>query len=419
MSIGLAVSSFTFFLAFCPLCIYGISYWLKSRQQPSTGKEYIPTFSKKNFAILSYGMKEDPKTKKFFIGMLVVGLLACMALSFFKPEGIVVNVLTGIVGSLVLYITTINLAKKGFEKKQSTIDTLLEIKKKTIGAVDNSSNVWTYRAEYPDIAIENDIVQSITARLPAGFDSATQTKFLSRVGETVGEGGYYVVDDDGWDIKKRKVVLKRKEFASNEEMTFVKDFIQFKKKNLGLVDQQSTMYTFYNELEILEPDEDKKPLKMKLMLPVGADPSGSVKFLDTMSTQFGRGRPWEVDGEAGGWDVDEKIAFISLEAPLPQLATWDEKYLEHKDVQWSFFPLGIASKWGIPVEDGEGNVEHLVGFDVNGAQQKYMSKNNIQNFPDLMPSPHAILAGVTGGGKCLKIDSKVLVYEAVEDPEND
>ena len=41
----------------------------------------------------------------------------------------------------------------------------------------------------------------------------------------------------------------------------------------------------------------------------------------------------------------------------------------------------------------------LVGFDVNGAQQKYCAKQNIYTGPDIMPSPHAILCGVTGGGK--------------------
>lgn len=91
---------------------------------------------------------------------------------------------------------------------------------------------------------------------------------------------------------------------------------------------------------------------------------------------------------------------ISLEAPLPRIAMWDPKYLENDLIQWSFFPLGLASKWGVPIPNEEtGEVDRVVGFDVNGTQGKFMDKNGIPKNSDIMPSPHAILAGVTGGGK--------------------
>lgn len=192
------------------------------------------------------------------------------------------------------------------------------------------------------------------------------------------------------------------ELAARDKL--ISRMLDFKRSKMGLIDNKSNIMNYTEEFIILENDkEDGKPSKLRLFLPVNFDPLQANTFLSDFSTQFGRGRPFEIDyedKEHPGWDTDKGIATISLQAPLPTMAKWDKHYLEDPIVQWSFIPLGLSSRGGLPIKNPEtGEIEHVVGFDLDGTQKKYCDKNGIHIGPDIIASPMTLIAGVTGGGK--------------------
>ena len=76
------------------------------------------------------------------------------------------------------------------------------------------------------------------------------------------------------------------------------------------------------------------------------------------------------------------------------MATWDKRYLEDPTIQWSFFPLGISSKGGVPLINPEtGEEERIVGFDLTGDQRKYCDKNKLHVDSDITASPMTLIAG--------------------------
>lgn len=190
----------------------------------------------------------------------------------------------------------------------------------------------------------------------------------------------------------------------NEKDTLIVRMLEFKRSKMGLVERKSNLLTYQQEFMILENDpDDGKPSKIRLFLPVNFDPIGADKFLSEFSIQFGRNRPFEIDKldkDYPGWDTNTGVATIVLEKPLPTKASWEEWYITHPAVQWSFFPLGLGSKGGIPLTNPETGEEiHLIGYDVDGAQKSYCDKNGIPIGADIIASPHSLGAGVTGGGK--------------------
>lgn len=196
--------------------------------------------------------------------------------------------------------------------------------------------------------------------------------------------------------------ITKKELEQKDSI--INRMLTFKRSSMGLVNANSNVLTYTDEFEILEYDEDdKKPSKIRLYLPVNFDPIRATKFLEEFSIQFGRGRPFEIDKndkDFPGWDTDKGVATIILEEKLPDVAMFDEHYLEDPSVQWSFFPLGIGSKGGIPIKNPKtGKIEHVVGIDVDGTQSKYCKKNNIPIGQDITAAPMTLVAGGTGGGK--------------------
>ena len=218
-----------------------------------------------------------------------------------------------------------------------------------------------------------------------------------------------------------------KEYQDRQE--FLERFLTFKRSAMGLIDNKSTIYDYSKEFQILEwedvEDENnsitvKRPTKVRLFIPVTFDPIRQDKFLEDMSIQFGRGRPFEVDitdKEYPGWDQSKGIATVSLQAALPSKAMWDEYYIKHPDVQWSFFPLGISSKGGLPMKHPEtGEDIHVIGFDVDGTQKKYCQKNGIPVGPDIEAAVHSIFSGPTGSGK--SVAQWNVMNRCLADPED-
>lgn len=196
--------------------------------------------------------------------------------------------------------------------------------------------------------------------------------------------------------------MTKKELEQKDSI--INRMLTFKRSAMGLVNANSNILTYTDEFEILEYDEDdNKPSKIRLYLPVNFDPIKASKFLEEFSIQFGRGRPFEIDKndkDFPGWDTDKGVATIILEEKLPDVAMFDEHYLEDPSVQWSFFPLGIGSKGGIPIKNPKtGKIEHVVGIDVDGTQSKYCKKHNIPIGQDITAAPMTLVAGGTGGGK--------------------
>lgn len=179
--------------------------------------------------------------------------------------------------------------------------------------------------------------------------------------------------------------------------------VDFKRAKMGLIDNKSNLLDYEKEFTIVEWDEEKKPTKIRFSVPVNFDPLNADNFLAGLSTQFGRGRPFEIDHldkDYPGWSTETGFATVKLEAPLPTMAKWSAHYLEDPIVQWSFFPLGLGSKGGIPIVNPEtGEEEHVIGIDVDGSQRKYCEKNGIPVGNDIVASPMTLIAGVTGGGK--------------------
>lgn len=198
----------------------------------------------------------------------------------------------------------------------------------------------------------------------------------------------------------KKMVAKEIEERDN----LINRMLQFKKAKMGFVNNKSNIINYEQEFQILENDpDDGKPTKLRFSLPVNFDPLGADKFLADLSTQFGRERPFEIDyqdKDYPGWSTETGFATVKLEAPLPRMAKWSAHYLEDPAIQWSFFPLGLGSKGGVPLKNPEtGEIEHVIGIDVDGTQRKYCDKNGIHVGSDIIASPMTLIAGVTGGGK--------------------
>lgn len=186
----------------------------------------------------------------------------------------------------------------------------------------------------------------------------------------------------------------------NDRDMLISRLLEFKRANMGFVNKKSNVVNYESEFTILEYDEhDGKPSKIRFSLPVNFDPIRADEFLGKLSTQFGRERPFEIDHldkDYPGWSTETGYATIKLEAPLPRMAKWSPHYIEDPAIQWSFFPLGLGSKGGVPLKNPEtGEIEHVIGIDVDGTQRKYCDKNGIHVGSDIIASPMTLIAGVS------------------------
>lgn len=208
-------------------------------------------------------------------------------------------------------------------------------------------------------------------------------------------------------VKKRDAVLKRMLELKGNKMRFVNK------------DKGSTP-TPYSEFRVLEWSEDlKTPVKMHLFMPTEFDILQVDSFLESFNLNFGGNGQWisdDTDKQYGGFDFNAGVAAIKVSSPLPKMAMWHERYLNPKDVHWSFFPLALGSENGVPVFNDELNrTEHVLGFAVNGGQEKLSKKNEVVLGSEVTSSPQILIAGGTGGGKSLASDTKIkIIVDKVE-----
>ena len=359
---------------------------LKDNPEDLTLKEKISKWR-------NYSFKRSDK--KILSIILYLGFPLINALLSWFLYGIVWGILLDIV-LYIIYVVIINkLIAEQYNKEQKLIRNLIDLKRANMSPLINkNSNVFNYQEEFViEEWDQEDPVKPTKIKMfaPITFTSDKRKKFTGDFTNALSFNGVWV---DEWEDGQNIVTLTWKEFLGDTERQWVDSFLQFKKQAMGLVNNQTTLFTYQTEFDVVTWGPDRQPEKIRLFLPVGYDQLQMSQFLEGMSNGFGRGRPWELDNadpDFPGLDMDKRIATIALQAPLPGKAIWTDYWLNNDIVQWSFFPLGLGSKGGLPIPDPEtGEEVRLVGFDVNGAQQKYCAKQNIYTGPDIMPSPHAI-----------------------------
>jgi hypothetical protein len=167
---------------------------------------------------------------------------------------------------------------------------------------------------------------------------------------------------------------------------------------------------YSEEFQILKwADDNVSPLKIRLMLPTRFDPLNENALLEKVSNLFGiDGARWVADmsdEDVPGFDYNLGLATIAMTAPLPNRADWNERYLTHSAVHWGFFPMALGSENGLQLENEDGKIEHVLGYDPIGQASKFAEKQGVQVGPEIVAAPHALIAGGTGGGKALDLDT--------------
>lgn len=168
------------------------------------------------------------------------------------------------------------------------------------------------------------------------------------------------------------------------------------------------------EFKVLKWSEDLvSPEKMYLFMPTDFDILEVEGFLESFNLIFGGNGQWisdHTDKKYDGFDFNAGVAAIRISPKLPNIAMWHERYLNPKDIHWSYFPLALGSENGVPVYNDElGITEHVLGFAVNSGQEKLSKKNGVLIGPEITAAPQILVAGGTGGGKSLNSRSKVRV----------
>lgn len=207
-------------------------------------------------------------------------------------------------------------------------------------------------------------------------------------------------------VSERDVVLKRMLELKGSKMRFTN-------KDKGYIPSPTS------EFKILEWSEDLlTPVKMYVYMPTDFDILEVESFLESFNLVFGGNGQWisdDTDKQYGGFDFNAGVAAIRVSTPLPKMAMWHERYLDPKDIHWSYFPLALGSENGVPIFNEElKQTEHVLGFAVNGGQEKLSKKNGVNIGPEVTSSPQALIAGGTGGGKSLSSNTLVKVIKESE-----
>lgn len=188
-------------------------------------------------------------------------------------------------------------------------------------------------------------------------------------------------------IKQRDETLKRMLEVKGSKMRFMQ-------KDKGIPPTPAS------EFKVLEWSEDLTfPTKLHLYMPTDFDILEVDKFLESFNLVFGSNGQWisdDSDEQYGGFDFNAGVGAIRVSTPLPKRADWHERYLNEDDIHWSFFPLALGSENGVPVFNEElQQTERVLGFAVNGGQEKLSSKKGVVIGKEVTSSPQALIAGGT------------------------
>lgn len=417
--ISLLISSLTLPILF--MIINGVKRELakgKKTKINQQDKNVIPELplNKKYSRWKSFGFKEASNKLVVIVSYLLITIISAALGLINTPTLIIAALIAPFIRMLFVYMLT----KREYDTRREILQNLLIFKKAKMGLVDNNSNVYTINQELIVEEWVDNKPRSILFIVPITFSADNRLEFVRALSEKFNFDGYWKEGQDGWDDDNNTVRMEWKEFLDQQQQDFVNAFLEFKRKTMGLANPKSSLYTYYYEIDNIEWDDENKPTDFDIYLPVGYDDLQFDTFLNKLSAQFGRFRPFEINNEIDGrlgYDSENRVTIVTLQQKLPDMALFDERYLLNEDVQWSYFPLGIGSRGGIPfIDPNTGKEIRLVGFDVNGAQSKYMSKKGIYTGPDLMSSPQALGAGMTGSGK--SVVQRNIVYGCLMRPKD-
>lgn len=197
-------------------------------------------------------------------------------------------------------------------------------------------------------------------------------------------------------VKERQLVLKR--------------MMELKSSKMKLVDRDKTSTpTIEGEFKILKWGEDLiNPIQMEVYMPTDFDLLTVDSFMESFNLIFGANGQWVSDDSAGGFDFNAGIATIKVSPKLPQMAMWNERYLDPKFIHWTYFPLALGSENGVPLVNEEtGETERVIGFAVSDGQAGLSKKNGAIIGPEITAAPQILVAGGTGGGKALSSQTNI------------
>lgn len=206
----------------------------------------------------------------------------------------------------------------------------------------------------------------------------------------------------------------------------IKRMLELKGSKMRFVNKEKgAMVTPETEFKILKWSEDLvNPEKMYLFMPTDFDTLEVDQFLESFNLVFGGNGQWiadDTDKQYHGFDFNAGIAAIRVSPKLPSIAKWHERYIDPKNVHWSYFPLALGSENGVPVYNEELDItEHVLGFAVNSGQEKLSKKNGVEIGPEITSAPQILIAGGTGGGKSLQSTTVVnVVVDALPEKSPD
>lgn len=202
-------------------------------------------------------------------------------------------------------------------------------------------------------------------------------------------------------------VINNKIITTREN--FYKRLLSVKKIRMGLVGEEP-------EFVITEWEDDLVvPKKIELQVPATFDETFADLFLKQFNTAFGFNCAWipdNIDDNSPGWDFTSGICRLRKTKPMPQSAAWCEHYLLNKNIAWSFFPIALGVENGVSLPTNEeGIYDNVLGFDVAGQQAKLCKKNNIECGEEILAAPMILVAGPTGSGKSISLDTEIPIYE--------
>lgn len=168
--------------------------------------------------------------------------------------------------------------------------------------------------------------------------------------------------------------------------------------------------------KVLEWQDEIVPIKVVFNLLPSFPDSGEQAFVQQFNEIFGP----QDDGDAlayviddsrekkdkkgntiklPGWCRSEERVYLKSVPPLPGRAMWQSHYIEHPAVAWSFFPIGLGVENGLALPNENGEIEHVLGYDVSGEQGDFAKEHGVELGAEVAASPQTLIGGATGGGK--------------------
>lgn len=170
-------------------------------------------------------------------------------------------------------------------------------------------------------------------------------------------------------------------------------------------------------VKVTEWENFLSPRRIEINIPIKFSPEMQEEFARHFNVHLqqisadAEVRTWVADKE-NGWNYADAVVTMVTVPPLPKKAMWHKGYLNPDYVAWSFFPLGISTEEGVlmPNPENPEEMQSVVGIDISGSQDDMKAKGVFVS-EKIKRSPQMLIAGSTGGGKSLAINTLVPVVK--------